>query len=96
MGVDGALSMSNDPIDLGKERDRRRKGRDSANGGNGRLTDLEIRLARVEERVDAIKENMATKADLAKMETSIVRLLLGILAAAAISVVVALVRTFTA
>ena len=83
------------PDDLEKRREQKRSGGDSNGGGDDRLRELEIQMARIEERVNNIKENMATKADISKAETSIVRMLLGIISTAVIAIVIALIRTFT-
>ena len=65
-----------------------------------RFAGVEDRLARLEETVANIKANMATVADIegvktliAQMESRQTKWLLGIMTAAAVSVVVAFVRT---
>lgn len=83
------------PDDLEKRREQKRWGGDSNGGGDDRLRALEIQMARIEERVDNIKENMATKADISEAVTSIVRVLLGIISTAVIAIAIALIRTFT-
>lgn len=66
-----------------------------------RLARITDRLARLEEAVANIKENMATGADIegvktliAEKEAAQTKWLLGIMAAAAVTVVVAMIRTF--
>jgi len=59
------------------------------------------RLARLEEKVEGVKENMATKADIqevktliATKETQATRWQIGVMGGALIAVVAALIRTF--
>ena len=66
-----------------------------------RLDTVFDRLARLEESVANIKENMATRADIQEIKTLIaekeavqVRWLLGIMSAACVTLVVAMIRTF--
>ena len=62
-----------------------------SNDGNGggtdnRLRDVEIRLARAEEKIDSIKENMATKTDISNLK---VWILGGILSAIGVAAAIA-------
>ena len=75
--------------------DRRRQlrgraaGRKNGSSGNG----FDVRLARLEERVDAMRETMATKADLRKVESNLIRWMIGMYVAFGVALVVAVVRT---
>ena len=75
--------------------DRRRQlrgqtaGRKNGSSDNG----FDVRLARLEERVDAMRETMATKADLQKMENNLIKWMIGMYVASGITLVVAVVRT---
>ena len=79
--------------------DRRRRlrgqaaGRKNGSSGNG----FDVRLDRLEERVDAMRETMrdtmATKADLQKMENNLIKWMIGMYVASGITLVVAVVRT---
>ena len=90
--------------DARRLRQRQRGPGNSGDGGDfdGRLRDLEIRLASLETKVDGIKENMATSTDIQALKTLIAekeaaqtKWLLGILATAVVAITVAMVRLFT-
>ena len=83
------------------------RGAPTTNGGGGgfdqRLRDLEVRMARVETKVDGIKELMATGEDIqglrtliAEKEAAQTKWLLGILTAAVVAISVAMIRLFAA
>ena len=67
--------------------------RRSGNGNGGienRLRLLEIQVARVETRLDT----MATKEDLQKMENTLIKWMVGMMATSTVALIVAVVRTF--
>ncbi len=76
----------------------------NGNGGDGtnaRLRAVEHGLIQLAERVSNLKENMATKEDIASLktliaerETTMLRWLIGIVAIGAISLSVAMIRLF--
>ena len=94
------MATNTSPQSLGSIPDRLARLEDRFAGLEDRFAGLEDRLARLEETVANMKANMATVADIegvktlmAQMEARQTKWLLGIMTAAAASVVVAFVRT---
>ncbi|MCY4212434.1 MAG: hypothetical protein OXF68_02285 [Gammaproteobacteria bacterium] len=74
---------------MGDVTNLRGKDQTGSNGGNGRSGDIRKRLAKLEANLG----HAATKADLQKMENTLIKWMLGTIVVSALALIVAVIRT---